>query len=319
MTNYCTISGTVLDGAGNPVPNASIVFNPVVSQVVQGQFYQPIVLSTLTGDDGAIIPVSLPWGLVIQVTVNSAAPFSCIVPAIGAVSFGALAMNAWPVLTFSPSSLFLLDDFLPISATSGQLGSLGWTTYGIGGTPTVTTPTAEQDHPGIVRLATPATSGQGGAIALTYNAAVQLTSGLVSNANWQCSLVFRLNQITTCRFVAGLLNNFSAAPATTYLGLRFDTAVPDTNFQFVANNGGGSNITAVDSGIAANTDWHTLRMSVAAPGTVFFSLDAGDLVAISTNLPTAGLTPAEQLLTTATAAKSVDLDFFSLAAPSLAR
>lgn len=319
MVNYAVISGKVLDAAGNPVPNASIVFNPVIAQVVQGQFVQPVIVNTLTGDDGTMIPVSLPWGLVVQITVNNAAPFSVIIPAIGAVSFGALAMNAWPVLTFSPPSFFILEEFPPISTTSGQIGANGWTAYTIGGAPTISLITAEQDHPGIVRLTTTATTGQGGALALTASAAVQLTNGIINDVNWQMNLVFRLNQVTACRFLSGLVNNFSVGPATTYLGIRFDTVAPDTNFQFVASNGGGPNVTLVDTGIVADTNWHTLQMSVAAPGNVLFSLDYKAPVSISTNLPTAGLTPAFQLLTTANVAKTLDIDFFSFAAPSFAR
>lgn len=317
MVNYCSISGKVLDGGGSPVPNASIVFNPVVPQVVQGQYVQPILLNSLTGDDGTMLPIALPWGLVVQITVNNAAPFTVVVPSIGAVSFGALAMNAWPVLTFNPSTFFLLEDFQPNSLGNGAIGSFGWTLHTISSTPTLEQEPAEASHFGITRMTTAATTLTGGALAAASSPATQLTQDLVLLNNWQLSLVFRLRQTLATRFIAGMVNDYTSAPAITYCGIRYDDILGDVNFQFVSSNGGVS--TVVDSGIPADTGWHTLTLWAGVTDLLLYSLDGSSPLSISSNLPPGGLTPAFQLLTGANVAKSVDLDFFSLAVPSLLR
>lgn len=319
MINYCVVSGTVIDGGGNPVPNASIIFNPLTPQVVQGQYIQPIILNSLTGDDGDMIPIALPWGILVQITVNNAAPFMCVVPSIGAVHFGSLAMNAWPVLQFQPTTFFFLEDFPPSTTVSGSVGTNGWSSYPFGAAPTFTLLTAEQDHPGIARLLTTAVTGQGGTLAASTSPAVHLTYGLINNDNWQANLTFRLNQVTDVRFLAGLVDNFAVGPSTTYLGIRFDTTAPDAHFQFVASNGGGADITLGDTGIPGDTAWHTLQMSVAKAGFILFSLDYGAPTTIGTNLPSGGLTPAFQLLTAANAMKSLDMDYFAFATPALDR
>lgn len=102
---------------------------------------------------------------------------------------------------------------------------------------------------------------------------------------------FSLSQTSDADFWCGL---FSAAPGATNptltvggAALRFFGDGTDTNWQYVTNSGGTQ--TTTDSGIAADTNTHTLKMtfdysSSLAPR-VLFQLDGNAVVALTTNTP----------------------------------
>jgi hypothetical protein len=315
--SYCTISGTVLDGAGNPLANATIIFDSLIPQTINGQYIQPVSLSSLTDDSGVMIPVELAQGLSIQVTVNAATPCQCTVPYVGALSFGTLVSNTYFIPTADATTFSFFEDFPASSLTSGQVGTNGWTVQSIGGSPTLTFVDAGASHFGIYRLTTPASSGQGGALSAAPNTAIQLTTGLASLETWKACCAFRLGQTGTTRLRVGLLNDFATGPSATFMGVQYDTNAGDTYFQFVCSD--SSVATSLNTHVLGDTGWHTLRMWSAVAGTILFSLDGGVVQTISTNVPSADLTPSLQILADTAAAMSADIDFFSLLIPTMVR
>lgn len=96
-----TITGTVVDGAGQPVANTVIVFNSQVTQSPQGAAIAPVLLSTTTDASGVIAPLALAQGLIVQVTIGSAAPTTSIVPYAASVDFGTFLTTTYTQLIVS--------------------------------------------------------------------------------------------------------------------------------------------------------------------------------------------------------------------------
>lgn len=89
--------------------------------------------------------------------------------------------------------------------------------------------------------------------------------------------------------------------------LRYDTSVPDTNWQLVTS------ATVTDSGVAPDTDWHTYKVVVSGTGTqVDFYID-GDLKCTSTtNIPTQDLAWQIAVYTRTTASKYMNVDYIKM-------
>lgn len=89
-----TISGTLLNVDSTPCPSCTIFFNSLVTQVISSTTYQPQMKSTSTDANGVISPITLPQGLVVQITVseNGATfpPYTAIVPFLSSVTFDQL-------------------------------------------------------------------------------------------------------------------------------------------------------------------------------------------------------------------------------------
>jgi len=93
---------------------------------------------------------------------------------------------------------------------------------------------------------------------------------------------------------------------------RYDTSVPDTNWVIVTTDGGAS--TTGDSGVAADTDYHILRIECFPAGEVHFFIDGVETnnSPITTNIPDdAGdyLQPRYYIQTLENATKSLDIDY----------
>lgn len=92
----CTITGQILDVAGNPVPNVTIEFNSVTIQVVQGNTLQPSIVTSTTDVNGNITPVTLPQGEFVQVTISTGPPYVVLVPTANTATFASLATGVQP-------------------------------------------------------------------------------------------------------------------------------------------------------------------------------------------------------------------------------
>lgn len=114
-------------------------------------------------------------------------------------------------------------------------------------------------------------------------------------AHTQLRIGFKLSAITSIRFWAGLTDQDGATlvasdnPAGHFVGIRFSTGVPDTNFQAVSKDGANQNVQ--DSGLAADTAKHFVVITVneAVPEIIVQILDADfqeeASVTLSANLP----------------------------------
>lgn len=122
----------------------------------------------------------------------------------------------------------------------------------------------------------------------------QTTSFRMFSLNMKSVWYLNPNEITGVRMWVGFTNQtganmFLAAdlPAVVFVGFRFSTSVPDTNFQAVVSD--GTNQTVVDTGIAPSTtipkvlhvEWSK------GGGEIRFKIDGATVATINTTLPTA--------------------------------
>jgi hypothetical protein len=224
-----------------------------------------------------------------------------------------------PGLQLKPSMAWFIDEFPTGGIGTTVIGQLGWVLGTIGAAPTNTRQDGIANHPSFIRMTTTATQGQGGSIALS-TASTGIILGLGNTPTWESYFVFRLNQTANTRFRVGFIVDHTSVPATRFIGLRYDTATgfTDTNFIFECRDT-GANTTSVSSGVAADTNFHTLRMWLTVSGTVNYSLDGGATQSNATNCPTVAIGPAFQLITDTTATVSMDVDFFSFRMTGLSR
>ena len=117
---------------------------------------------------------------------------------------------------------------------------------------------------------------------------------------------------------AWTFNAAGNAETCTVQGTATSSAMND--FFFETNNASGLTAdTAVDSGIAIDTNWHTLKISSVTAGTIVFQLDNGATTSITTNAPTANIMPAAIVGTDISTQRTVFLDYFFFRAFNLAR
>lgn len=89
----CTLSGVVLNVDTTPCANCTITLNPYTSQPITpgGNSYTSQPVSTTTDSNGNMTPISLPQGLIVQVTISENGAtfggYTAIVPFIPAATF----------------------------------------------------------------------------------------------------------------------------------------------------------------------------------------------------------------------------------------
>jgi hypothetical protein len=101
--------------------------------------------------------------------------------------------------------------------------------------------------------------------------------------------VAALEQTTNCRLWIGLSQQPGLAWADNgasyiYTAFRYSTNAGDTNFQCVTQSGVGTNQTVADSGIAADTAFHTFAIRYAVSSWTFY-IDGTLVGSINTNCP----------------------------------
>lgn len=212
-------------------------------------------------------------------------------------------------LPWSEDFVWLREEFI---TGYSQFGAYAWESQS--GTKGMATP--ENNHPGIVRMTTGASTNDDAKLYLGYYYPIRnlLDSTMVAQ------FVFRLNSTSAVSFRIGFSYDINAIEAGKGIWLRYDTTgTPDTNFFFCAKNSGTANDkeasgTATDSGVAADTNFHTVKIRRVSASSVAFSLDGGAETTISSNIPNDGIyvAPFYNVTTRTTAAKTADLDLFTL-------
>jgi hypothetical protein len=100
----CTVTGSVVQADGSGLKNGTITFNSQRIQVINSTVVNPTVVTTNTDTAGNIRAISLPQGLVMQITVcppatgqgqssNCAAPYSVFIPFTQTANFGQLSQG----------------------------------------------------------------------------------------------------------------------------------------------------------------------------------------------------------------------------------
>jgi hypothetical protein len=171
------------------------------------------------------------------------------------------------------------------TSTSGSIGSYGWafTTYaGTGATTTATVGTFT--NPGQQKIVTGTSAGSAGALCLdSGSGGPNAPFGAVgSNTSWGFAIVFSLGATTNQRnyFGIGLACDAGGSlDRQRHIGLRFDqnsgVPTPDTtNFSFYVKGDTGAGV-PVDSGVTADTGYHTLLVYSVVSGVIRMSIDAG--------------------------------------------
>lgn len=212
--------------------------------------------------------------------------------------------HAGGMAQLSAAYVIMQDDFFGGQASSAQLSVLGWL-YGGGSAPTSTQAVA--NHPGILLRQTGTTSGT---VAYQYLGVAGVANGiLMSDPTWDMILVFRLNtndSNTAFRFGVGTNALNSAGGAD---GMFIEKAAADTNWFY--NMRAASADTRTDSGVAVSTNWVTFRIRRTAGG-VGCSIDGGSETVLSSGLSSAAGAPLIQIINSANANKTADLDYFCL-------
>ncbi len=231
----------------------------------------------------------------------------------------------------NPSNFCLFEDFGSGHLAGGNLGLQGWT-YGGDSGYTITFQNGESGAPGIVRMETGTTAGQhlylkwaggGSPFADAGSSAFELTcrtkAGSTTDAGVSCG-------ITNSDYFGGGSDRVAA---------YWDSNAGGNWTYEVCGGGACSNI---DSGVTAMTGWQRPVIHYDGSGTYTFSMhdSSGNLVSGSTKtLCTAGSgcdvtgitlplssspgRPAVIVITRTSAARSADVDFFSLKMTGMSR
>src|SRR5215469_10306212 len=75
----CTVSGTLYDGGGAPLPNTTVLFY-FPQQVIGGATIAASTVSTRTDSSGVMTNIALPMTAVVQITVGQGMVVTGIVP-----------------------------------------------------------------------------------------------------------------------------------------------------------------------------------------------------------------------------------------------
>lgn len=219
------------------------------------------------------------------------------------VGFAAGAGPVEPLTTVD-----VVDDFFGGAATTGQLGTHGWSFAG----GSAASLAGVAGHPGLVRRDTSATAAT---IAYTRLQISTAFSVLLASESFDATWVFRLGQSDAdTKLRLGFSNDWTGdAPAS---AVYLEKQYADTSFF------GTVRIASVETRTAAlaasDANWHRVRIRRLDPATVAFSVDGGAEVPIACSLG-AGVNPGAQLTNQAAVAKTMDLDFFRLRIAGLAR
>lgn len=255
------------------------------------------------------------------------------------------AMQARDNLSFDDDGTNTILDYNPVDARTvkmedeffgglfvtsvGAYSTLGWRLYNLNSSAsTVNQVTSGDTWPnlGVIRITTGATASMGFNFSTNNNVgAVGQLGALGSNTNWALMWIFRVNSTgagtVRLEIGAGTLAATTYNPAN-WMGLRYDThtGIADTNFQFFVNNSTGTTV-PVDSGIAADTNFHTFVMYSTSSGTIRMYLDGGSEVTFCSSgctatvtVPTTQMDPIASFETDTTAAKTLDIDKFAFRA-----
>lgn len=228
---------------------------------------------------------------------------------------------------FDPAdAVLVVDDCFSIFPTIADQVFAGAVTAVVVGTGAsagnVQPDTSEANHPGIVQLYT-GTSSSGQASMVASVAGLNTTKGAI-----RFGAAFKLSALSngTNRYLAraGIGHTIDSIDTRSGVFFRYSDNVNSGKWQAVCNVSDGTETTA-DTGITADTGWHTWEFQINALATsAEFFIDGASVATISTNLPTANdilaLCPATIVKSAGTTGRSLFLDaYWLLVQPDPAR
>lgn len=232
---------------------------------------------------------------------------------IPALADGVLTPAANPpdrVLYDYRNSVRISDEFVSGSTTSLTIGALGW--GAAAGTTTYVTG-EDASRPGILRRDTTASSGTIATLQLSSSAF--LMYGINSPVTYKSTWVVRLNTNDADTAVRiGFADATGNPPGN---GTYFEKLAADTNWFCMTNHVGGSGI-RVDTGIAVNTGWNTFELTATAT-LAQCSINGVVTNNANTQMTNSAMIPILQIVNSAAAAKTIDIDYFELNLTGLVR
>jgi hypothetical protein len=177
-------------------------------------------------------------------------------PTSGTLNLGAMTRVIMPV---DQNIVVLEEDFIGGTNADGYIGVIGWRQSNISGSGSFAYLTGTLNNPGQYQTQCAAASGNASSLYVGGSSlAPFLFVDPTTPIQFDLRITFKLNQTTLTRFRLGIANDYSAVSPGRGEYLRYDTSNSDTNFMAVVKDGGAE--TASSLGVAADTNWHTLRI-----------------------------------------------------------
>ncbi len=225
----------------------------------------------------------------------------------GKMLLGIVPLARQPHAQGDPGELLFFEDFMAGLLTTGNIGEKGWG-LSVGGTGALLQSVSEANHNGTRQLTTGATINSFVSLFPNNNTLNILLGSDVFDLMW----LFR--QVSSDANIALNLGMQDASnslnPAN---GMYLQKLAADVNYFFVCRSGGVQ--TRVDSGIAADANWHSIRIKDNGAFNVQFSLDKAALVNIATNRTNQLVSPMAVLTNTIAATRDMIVDACALYMP----
>ncbi len=225
----------------------------------------------------------------------------------GKMLAGIVPLARQPHAQGDPGELLFFEDFLGGLLTAGNIGEKGWG-LSVSGTGALLQSISEANHNGTRQLSTGATINSFVSIFPNNGTLNILLGSDVFDLMW----IFR--QVSSD---ANIGLNLGMQDASNSMnppnGMYLQKLAADVNYFFVCRNGGVQ--TRVDSGVAADANWHSIRIKDNGAGNVQFSLDKAALVNIGTNRTNQLVSPMAVLTNTIAATRDLIVDACALYMP----
>jgi hypothetical protein len=237
------------------------------------------------------------------------------------------------ILNFTPLDARIIavdEEFLSTNAANNTAGTHGWSLASVTGTNTLTSTVSTWPNLGVLTIsAGTATPAQGnGAIVLLGGTPAPWAVAFSTNTGWGLQWVFALGQTLDTRFRAGMAQSNVIDPLNSF-GICWDTNAATctcgagvNNFCFYVKPGSGADV-VVDTGVAADTNFHTLLVYSTVAGVFRMSLDGGPEKTFcaagggcdgTVVMPTGSQVAAAQCMTDTALLKTCRLDAFKFKA-----
>jgi hypothetical protein len=233
---------------------------------------------------------------------------------------------------------FLREEFACASNNTSAIGALGWAFRQVVGTTSAVSCATPGSNmaPGVIALATQAVSGDGISVALDGGAGVWHNM-IASPPVWDSSWVVLLKTITSVQSRIGYFTslNTSAIPTTGFYA-RFDTTgctgCSDTHYMGCVTVASTESCTALGGGIAPDgATYVRFRIRQVSGTTIGISLYLAGVLqgseatfcasgcTVTVSPPTSAMVPGAIIVTAASAAATLNLDYWGFQMTGLSR
>lgn len=197
------------------------------------------------------------------------------------------------------------DAFINIAVAENVVGTMLPTAegnWGVSGNGTIAIQASENNHPGVIRLAT-----NGGTPGIRIHKGRAITDTVIQASNFiRWDWVIRINDSANVQVNVGLTNSGSST-ATAFILTQFNTAVSANLTGFCGDATGSPHYTGQSFGQAPGTGWNKIS-AVLGAGSVDFLLNDVLKTTISTHVPSTNLLNPFAEIFSASGSRSVDLD-----------